>query len=83
LIGTTSNRQALGTKVTIHTGTTIQYRELNGADGHFLSQGAAPVHFGLGATAVIDKLDVIWPSRRKQTLKNVLADQEITVTEKQ
>jgi hypothetical protein len=82
LVGTTSNRQALGAKVTIHTGQTIQYRELNGAEGHFLSQGAAPLHFGLGATTMVDRLVVTWPGRSKQTLKNISADQEITVTQR-
>ena len=83
LVGTTSNRQALGAKVTIHTGQTIQYRELNGADGHYLSQGAAPLHFGLGQTTVVDTMTIKWPSGLSQTLNNVSADQDIIVTEGQ
>jgi len=81
LVGTVSNRQALGTKVTIKTGSTIQYREMNGADGHFLSQGAAWVHFGLGQTSVVDQVIVEWPSGIVNTLTNVAAGQKITVTE--
>jgi len=40
------------------------------------------VHFGLGETAaVIDKIELAWPSGVKQTLTNVKVDQVLTVTE--
>lgn len=81
LVGTVSNRQALGTKVTIKTGSTIQYRELNGSDGHYLSQGAAPLHFGLGQISVVDQITIKWPSGVTNTLNNVAGGQLITVTE--
>ncbi len=83
LVGTTSNRQGLGVKVTIHIGSTLQYREANGAMNHYLSQGAGPIHFGLGQTTVVDQITVKWPSGVSQTLSSVSADQEITVTEGQ
>ena len=83
LVGTTSNRQALGAKVTIQIGQTMQYREANGADGHYLSQGAAPLHFGLGEAVVVDQITVKWPSGLSQALTNISADQGITVVEGQ
>ena len=83
LIGTTSNRQALGAKVTITTGSRIQYRERNGADGHYLSQGAAPLHFGLGQAGTVDQITIKWPSGLSNILTNVSADQQIVVTEGQ
>jgi hypothetical protein len=83
LVGTTSNRQGLGAKVTIQIGQRIQYREANGASGHFLSQGAGPLHFGLDAATVVDRLTVKWPSGLNQTLHNISANQEITVVENQ
>jgi len=81
LVGTTSNRQGLGAKVTIQVGATIQYREVNGSSGHFLSQGAEPVHFGLGQATVVDQVTINWPSGINQILTNISADQELTVTE--
>jgi hypothetical protein len=81
LIGTTSNRQGLGAKVTIRVGARSQYREANGAMGHYLSQGAAPLHFGLGKATVVDQIIVKWPSGVNQILSNISADQAITVTE--
>jgi len=83
LVGTTSNRQGLGAKVTIQIGETIQYREMNGATGHFLSQGAGPLHFGLGQATMVDQITVKWPSGLSQVLTNISANQEIAVTEGQ
>jgi hypothetical protein len=83
LVGTASNRQGLGTKVTIQIGPTIQYREFNGAGGHFLSQGAGPLHFGLGRATVVDQITVKWPNGLNQILSNISANQEVTVIEGQ
>ncbi len=83
LIGATSNRQGLGTKVTIHIGQALQYREYNGSEGHFLSQKAGPLHFGLGRATVIDRIVVKWPSGARQVLNYISANQEITVRENQ
>jgi len=82
LIGTVSNRQGIGAKVLIQVGRHLQYAEANGGGGgHFLSQGAGPLHFGLGPATLVDQLRIQWPSGLKQTLKNVSVNQEITVVE--
>ena len=39
------------------------------------------VHFGLGAAKTIDRIEISWPSGRKQVLENVAANQVLTVTE--
>jgi hypothetical protein len=39
------------------------------------------VHFGLGAVKTIDKIEIAWPSGKKQVLEKVPADQILTVTE--
>ncbi len=81
LVGTVSNQQGLGAKVTLQVGRMTQFREMNGADGHFYGHGSTPLHFGLGATTMISGITVQWPSGSIQTLRRVSADQEITVTE--
>jgi hypothetical protein len=81
LVGTSSNRQGLGAQVTIQTNAGLQYRQADGGSGHFLSQGAAPVHFGLGQQTTINQLTVKWLGGTVQTLNNVAADQVITITE--
>jgi hypothetical protein len=83
LVGTTSSRQGLGAKVTIKVGRTSQYRENNGASGHYLSQGAAPLHFGLGKATLVNQVIVNWPSGQTQTLRKVSTNQELVVTEGQ
>jgi hypothetical protein len=83
LVGTASNRQGLGAKVTIRVGESIQYRDANGAAGHFYSQGAEPLHFGLGQATVVDQVTIIWPGGVTQILNDVAADQELTLVESQ
>jgi len=83
LIGTVSNRDGLGAKVTITTGRQIQYRENNGSMGHYLSQQSTPLHFGLGKSTVVNAIVITWPSGIIQTMLNVAADQQLVVTEEQ
>ena len=83
LVGTASNRRGLGAKVVIQVDQTIQYRESNGGGGHFLSQGAEPLHFGLGQATLVSQITVKWPSGLKQNLNNLSANQEITIFEGQ
>ncbi|MEI9975968.1 MAG: ASPIC/UnbV domain-containing protein [Ignavibacteriota bacterium] len=39
------------------------------------------VHFGLGASTAIREVDIKWPSRIHQVLKDVPADQILTIKE--
>jgi hypothetical protein len=39
------------------------------------------VHFGLGKAETIDSIEITWPSGIKQTLRNIRADQILTVKE--
>ncbi|MEL0455859.1 FG-GAP-like repeat-containing protein [Flavobacteriaceae bacterium SZ-1-7] len=60
LEGTVSNRDAIGTKVSIHTASGWLHRYFTGKG--FLSQNLVPVHFGLGADAEVQELKISWPS---------------------
>jgi hypothetical protein len=80
LVGVKSNRDGLGTKVKISTSHGDQYNEATTAVG-YNSSSDKRVHFGLGDDAVIDRIELAWPSGVKQTLTNVKADQVLTVTE--
>jgi hypothetical protein len=53
-------------------------REANTNIGTF-NQSDLPVHFGLGAATVIDKLQIHWPDGSLQTLYNVATNQYLTV----
>ena len=39
------------------------------------------VHFGLGRSSVVDRLDVRWPSGRVDVLKAIASQQDVTVAE--
>jgi len=80
LVGVKSNRDGLGTKVKVTTSLGTQYNQATTAVG-FNSSSDKRVHFGLGTAGVVDSIELTWPSGIKQVLKNVKADQILTVTE--
>jgi hypothetical protein len=80
LVGTKDNRDGLGTKVKITTSEGVQWNEATTAVG-YNSSSDKRVHFGLGKAAVIDKIELAWPTGVKQTLTNVKADQVLTIVE--
>ena len=80
LIGVKSNRDGLGTKVKITTALGSQFNQATTTVG-YNSSSDKRVHFGLGTAAVVDTIELTWPSGIQQILKNVKADQIMTVTE--
>lgn len=80
LVGTLSNRDALGSIVTIEAGGKAQRRMQDGGF-HRKAQDHQRVHFGLGDSTVVDQVHVRWPSGQETVLTAVAADQIITVVE--
>jgi hypothetical protein len=80
LQGTTSNRDAFGTKLKLVTGDKTLIREHVSGEGYF-SSNAQEVHFGLGSAEKIDSLTITWPNGKKQTLNDIKPNQTITLTE--
>jgi hypothetical protein len=80
LIGTKSNRAAIGARVTIHAGGVTQFDEVR-AGGSYLSQNDLRLHFGLGTAARIDSMEVRWPNGKAETLKDVTSDKIYTIVE--
>jgi len=80
LVGVRSNRDGLGTKIKITTSLGTQYNHAT-TTGSYNSSNDKRVHFGLGSATVVDSIELTWPSGIKQELKNVKADQIVTVTE--
>jgi enediyne biosynthesis protein E4 len=67
LEGTASNRNGLGATVRVHAGGQT-YTKYNDGKSGYLSQSALPLYFGLGEAEKIDRIEVDWPSGKKQTL---------------
>ena len=78
LVGTKSNRDGIGAHVRIGN----QANDMTSAVS-YASGSLDGVHFGLGAATVIDKVDIAWPSGKRQVLENVKANQVLTVREPQ
>jgi hypothetical protein len=79
LIGTKSNRSAIGARVVLRYGTKKQAQEVM-SQSSFYSSNDPRLHFGLGAETSAD-IEVRWPSGLQEKFKAVAADQLITVKE--
>ncbi len=79
LKGVTSNRSAIGGRVTVHYGGKVQAQEVLG-QASYLSVNDRRLHFGLGDVKVID-LEIRWPSGEAEKIAGVAANQLIEVTE--
>ncbi|MEM9686631.1 MAG: VCBS repeat-containing protein [Bacteroidota bacterium] len=77
--GSTKNRFGIGVKIQAFTKTQQIVHENYTTKG-YLSAVAPDIHIGLGNEDKIDSLHIIWPGGAFQTLKNVTANREITVT---
>ncbi len=82
LLGTKSNRAAIGARVTIHAGGMTQFDEVRGG-GSYLSQNDLRLHFGLGSAAKIDSVEVRWPTGKTESFKDLAADKIYTFIEGQ
>jgi hypothetical protein len=67
LIGTRSNRDAIGTRVVLTAGGQSYLREVNGGNG-YSSQSTFRLHFGVGSASSIERVEIHWPSGLVQTL---------------
>jgi len=72
LIGTKSNRDAIGASLKIFHGTSSQSRLVKGGSS-YLSQSELPVTFGLGKRDKVDRLVIQWPSGRTEEYKSLAA----------
>jgi hypothetical protein len=50
--------------------------------GSYLSQNDLRLHFGLGRSEEVDRINVDWPSGVRQTLEHVKADRVISIRER-
>jgi hypothetical protein len=76
LVGTRSNRDGIGARVRIGT----QYNQMTSAVG-YASSSHDGVHFGTGKARTVDEIEIIWPSGRKQALRNVSTNRILDVRE--
>jgi hypothetical protein len=82
LVGTRSNRSAIGAEVTIEAGGLRQLRVIDGGMG-FASQNDRRLHFGLGSATLVDRAVIQWPSGQRQVIEHPPVDRLNVITEPQ
>jgi enediyne biosynthesis protein E4 len=80
LMGTKSNRDAIGARVTLYADGHQQLQEVRSGGG-YISQSDFRLHFGLGKAAKVDRLEIRWPSGLIDKLENVQVNQIVTIKE--
>ena len=82
-IGTRSNRDGIGAKVTATTSTGLRLMEMVKTGSSYLSQSELPLTFGLGkpSQGKTVSLQIVWPSGHKDTIPNIQPNQFVTVKE--
>jgi hypothetical protein len=81
LVGTKSNRSAIGARVLLKSGSRSQAQEVTSQSSYY-SHNDLRLHFGLGQNEKADVIEIRWPSGEIETLKNIAANQIVTIKEK-
>jgi enediyne biosynthesis protein E4 len=83
LIGTKSNRDAIGAKVTLTTSTGANLTRMVKSGSSYLSQSELPLTFGLGRPGSLTsaRMQIVWPSGRKDSIVDVKPNQFVTIQE--
>jgi hypothetical protein len=80
LVGTRSNRDAVGARVTATIGSRRIYKWVNGGDG-FGTLNSRIVHIGVGRNSSVESLQVDWPSGAQQRWHSIPSGQRIEIVE--
>jgi hypothetical protein len=80
-LGTKSNRSAIGARVSVRIGDRRLIDEVM-SGGSYYSHNDLRLHFGLGYSKKVDAVEVAWPSGLKTSMRNIDANQSITIEEK-
>jgi hypothetical protein len=80
LVGTKSNRDSVGARITLHAGGSVQMREVHAGSG-YLSGSSLIQHFGLGTHTKVESVEITWPSGSTTQLRDLAADRLLTIHE--
>jgi enediyne biosynthesis protein E4 len=80
LVGTKSNRDAMGARIRMLAGGISQIREIAGG-GSYLSQSDLRANFGLGKANRAETVEVLWPSGLRQVFHDIEADKFYLIEE--
>jgi hypothetical protein len=81
LMGSQSNRSAIGAVARIRSASGEQWRAVHSGSS-YLSQSELPLTFGIGKDAVIERVEVEWPSGARQVIEQVEPNKLVVIEEK-
>jgi hypothetical protein len=82
-VGTKSNRDGIGAKVTVRTPAGAHRWRLVRTGSGYCSQSELPLTFGLGQATAVSEIEVVWPSGHVDRFKDVPANQSLVIKEGQ
>jgi len=80
LLGTKSNRLAIGARITVRAGGVTKFSEVKGGSS-YISQNDLRQHFGVEKNEKMDEVTVRWPNGQSETLRDLPADFIYTMVE--
>jgi hypothetical protein len=79
-VGSQSNRAGIGAVARVKSASGEQWRAVHSGSS-YLSQSELPLTFGLGKDAIVERVEIEWPSGARQTLEQVEPNKMIVVEE--
>ncbi len=80
LVGTRSNRDAIGARIRLRAGEAWQTRVVSAGSG-YLSGSSLRQHFGLGDALRVDEVEISWPSGLRTRIRDLSAGRSYRVVE--
>jgi len=80
LIGTKSNRSAIGARVRLRAGGHLQAQEISSQSSYY-SHNDRRLHFGLGSSKKADQIEIRWPGGATELIKDIAANQIVSIKE--
>jgi hypothetical protein len=80
LVGTSSNRSAIGARVRLKAGGRLQAQEVTSQSSYY-SHNDMRLHFGLGANKQADIVEIRWPNGQTESVKDVSGNRIVTIKE--
>jgi hypothetical protein len=79
-VGTESNRDGIGARLTLSVGETVMVRQVK-AGSSYLGQNDLRIHFGMADQEMADQLEIVWPSGHVDILEDIRSNQILTIRE--
>lgn len=80
LVGTRSNRSAVGARVRVKAGGRVQTQEVTSQSSYY-SHNDPRLHFGVDASETVDQIEIRWPNGQTEIIKRVAVNRIVTIKE--